>query len=224
MLFCPTHLWHIPAVIICAHAHAHPQVATHQCMLNHTWSCGNPPLTLVGGCYKQSWAPLSPFWLRVLQPKLLFPPAPSPHHLFLRFPAFLPLFIFFVPSPPLTLPLSLVPSSSFATPFAQLLSCCILDPSVGKKSDKSKAEKTTQRVRQEHTTGFKLDPGVMPDYLAVGFHLIQIATNKEENKLMGLFGCFSFLSTSAGASTLTLYEHTLAASTGSFSCFGAVVK
>lgn len=64
----------------------------------------------------------------------------------------------------------------------------------------------------------------MPDYLAVGFHLIPIVRNKEENKLMGLFDFFSFLSTSAGATTLTLYEHTLAASAGSFSCFGAVVK
>lgn len=46
-------------VIICTHAHSYPQVATatHQCMLNHTWGRRSPPLTLVGGCYKQSWAP-----------------------------------------------------------------------------------------------------------------------------------------------------------------------
>lgn len=45
-------------------------------------------------------------------------------------------------------------------------------------------------MRQEHTAGFKLDPAVMPDYLAFGFYLIPIITNKQTNKLRSSFGFF----------------------------------
>lgn len=34
-------------------------------------------------------------------------------------------------------------------------------------------------MRQKHTAGFRLDPGVMPDNLAFGFYLIPIITNKQ---------------------------------------------
>lgn len=48
-------------------------------------------------------------------------------------------------------------------------------------------------MRQEHTAGFKLDPGVMPDYLAFGLYLIPIITNKQANNCGVYFGCFFLL-------------------------------
>lgn len=127
---------------------------THECMLNHTWGSWSPPLTLVGGCYKQSWAPFLAF----------LPSFPLGESTMLSSSISLALssilcthlysFHFLIPH---HLTSHCLSSSLYSPPSPSLpwLSCCILDPSVGRRSNNGKAKQQYKESGRNTLQGLK---------------------------------------------------------------------